>query len=80
MLKPLILDPVPVQVKYVRTIVGWYNVYLADKPNVKPVNLSPDKFSEIFPHVSPKARLGCDEIDRTYAKSLFASIEVSKTA
>ena len=78
MMKPLIVNPV--QVKFVRTIVGWYNVYLADKPNVKPVNLSPEQFRELFPAVSPKARLGCDELDSRVARSLFASLRVSKTA
>ena len=78
MFKPLIINPV--QVKYVKTVVGWYNLYLVDYPNVKPVNLSPVQFAEIFPEVSPKAKLGCDEIDRTFAKSLFASFADSKTA
>lgn len=78
MLKPLIINPV--QVRYVKTVVGWYNLYLVDYPHVKPVNLSPAQFADIFPEVSPKTRLGCDEIDRTYAKSLFGSLLVSKTA
>lgn len=78
MMKPLILNPV--QVRYVKTVVGWYNVYLADKPSVKPVTMSPEQFREILPEVSPKARFGCDEIDRKLAKSLFNSLRVSKTA
>lgn len=78
MLEPLIFNPV--QVKYVRTIVGWYNVYLVNYPKVNPVNLSPEQFREIFPSISPKARLGCDEIDRTYVKTLFGSFPGSKTA
>lgn len=71
MFKPLIINPV--QVRYVKTVLDWYNLYLVDYPHVKPVNLSPAQFAEIFPEVSLKARLGCDELDRTYAKSLFAS-------
>jgi hypothetical protein len=78
MLKPLIIKPV--QVKFVKTVVGWYNLYLVDYPHVKPVNLSPAQFAEIFPDVSPKARLGCDEIDRDFAKTLFASFADCKTA
>ncbi|EKN66052.1 hypothetical protein BABA_17452 [Neobacillus bataviensis LMG 21833] len=68
---PLIINPV--QVKYVRTVVGWYNVYLAgeDKPFA---NLSPDQFFALFPQVSKKARYGCDVMDPDCAHSL------SKTA
>lgn len=70
----------PVQVKYVRTVVGWWNVYLADSPGSKTVNLSPEQFRLIFPGVSPKARLGCGELDRTLAQNLFGSLVISKIA
>lgn len=66
-----------VQVKFVRTIVGWYNVYLVDYPSVKPVNLSPDQFAEIFPATSSKARLGCDEMDKSFAESLFGTLQAA---
>ncbi|MDF1510191.1 hypothetical protein PZE06_18820 [Robertmurraya sp. DFI.2.37] len=78
MLKPLIVKPV--QVKFVKTVVGYWNLYLVDYPHVKPVNLSPAQFREIFPEVSPKARLGCDELDRTFAKTLFASFADAQSA
>lgn len=78
MFKPLIINPV--QVRYVKTVVGWYNLYLVDYPHIKPVNMSPAKFAEILPEVSPRATIGCDELDRKFAESLFGSLCASKTA
>lgn len=69
MFEPLFIKPAPV--KFVRTALGWYNVYLIDEPGVKPLNLSPERFAEAFPSVSPKARLGYHEVDRKFASNLF---------
>lgn len=45
------------QIKYVKTVVGWYNVYLNNE--IEPFNMPPHKFFEIFPQVSRTAVLGC---------------------
>lgn len=45
------------QIKYVKTVVGWYNVYINNELNA--FNMPPDKFFEIFPQVSRRAALGC---------------------
>lgn len=45
------------QIKYVKTVVGWYNVYVNNELNA--FNMPPHKFFEIFPQVSRKATLGC---------------------
>lgn len=45
------------QIKYVKTVVGWYNVYI--KNEIKSLNMPPHKFFEIFPQVDRKAVLGC---------------------
>lgn len=45
------------QIKYVKTVVGWYNVYLNNE--IESFNLAPHKFFEIFPQVSRTATLGC---------------------
>lgn len=66
---PLFVEPVVV--KYVKTVVGWYNLYFEgeDKPSL---TLSPDKFFEIFPNVSKKAAFGTNELDPSYVKTLVA--------
>lgn len=43
------------QIKYVKTIIGWYNVYINNELNA--FNMPPHKFFEIFPQVSRKATL-----------------------
>lgn len=45
------------QIKYVKTVVGWYNVYINNE--IKSFNISPDKFFEIFEQVDRRATLGC---------------------
>lgn len=45
------------QIKYVKTVVGWYNVYINNE--IKSFNMSPDKFFEIFEQVDRKVVLGC---------------------
>ncbi|RFU71015.1 hypothetical protein D0469_03485 [Peribacillus saganii] len=71
---------ITVQVRFVKTIVGWYNLYLSDAPETSFVNLSPDKFSELLPGVSAKARYGCNELSAEMAVSLFGSLAVSQPA
>ena len=45
------------QIKYVKTVVGWYNLYVNNELNA--FNMAPHKFFEIFPQVDRKAVLGC---------------------
>lgn len=59
------------QIKYVVTIVGWYNVY-----NIKTgavINMNPEQFAELCPDVSRKSRLGCLEISISKAEKLFVA-------
>jgi hypothetical protein len=62
-----------VQIKFVKTIVGFWNLYLVnDDPTPPvPVTISPVKMSELFADVSPKAKLGCGELDFSQALQLF---------
>lgn len=45
------------QIKYVKTVVGWYNVYLNNE--IESFNISPERFFKLFPQVGRKAVLGC---------------------
>lgn len=45
------------QIKYVKTVVGWYNVYLNNE--IEPFNMPPERFFKLFPQVDRKATLGC---------------------
>lgn len=45
------------QIKYVKTVIGWYNVYVNNELNA--FNMPPHKFFEIFEQVDRKATLGC---------------------
>lgn len=45
------------QIKYVKTVVGWYNVYVNNE--LKSFNMPPEKFFKLFPQVDCKATLGC---------------------
>jgi hypothetical protein len=62
-----------IQIKYVKTILGYFNLYLVnDDPTPPvPVTISPIKMSELFADVSPKAKLGCRELDFSQAVQLF---------
>ncbi|AJE78168.1 MULTISPECIES: hypothetical protein [Bacillus] len=62
------------QVRYVRTIVGWFNVYPAGTDRY--VNLKPEDFFTLLPQVSQLARSGCGEITATAALELFGEQEV----
>jgi hypothetical protein len=66
-----ILFPKQYQVRFVRTIVGAWNLYLVDHPEQPRRTLAPDRFQEIFPQVSAKAKYGCGEIDYEMALRLF---------
>lgn len=59
------------QIKYVKTIVGWYNIYNVQTGEV--INVNPERFAELCPTVSRKSRLGCLEIDVPNTKPLFAA-------
>jgi hypothetical protein len=69
-----------IQIRYTRTIVGFFNVYLVNRPELSFVTLNPDKFYEVFPTVSEKVLYGCGELPYSAAESLFGSLEVSKIA
>lgn len=58
------------QIKYVKTIVGWYNIYKIETGEV--INLNPEQFAAVCPNVSHKSRLGCLEISLPQANKLFA--------
>ncbi|WP_146548366.1 hypothetical protein [Rummeliibacillus suwonensis] len=59
------------QIKYVKTIVGWYNIYNVQTGEV--INVTPEQFAELCPGVSRKSRLGCLKIDVSNKKRLFAA-------
>ncbi|MEH7460180.1 hypothetical protein V7183_24145 [Bacillus sp. JJ1127] len=58
-----------VQVYYRKTIVGWYNVYISETE--RSVNISPQQFKELFPHVNPNTQYGCDELRYAEFEELF---------
>ncbi|MEH7460285.1 hypothetical protein V7183_24710 [Bacillus sp. JJ1127] len=58
-----------VQVNYRKTIVGWYNVYIAETESF--VNISPQQFRELLPHISPNTQCGCDELSYAAFENLF---------
>lgn len=59
------------QIKVVKTIVGWFNVYLANDPVRPPVTLSPDKLSGLIPSLSPQVKVACMEVNSEVAAELF---------
>lgn len=59
------------QIKYVKTVVGWYNIYNIETGKV--FNITPAQFAELCPRVSSKSRLGCLEVDEIKASELFAA-------
>lgn len=58
-----------VQVYYRKTIVGWYNIYIAETERF--VNIAPQQFNELFPQVSSKVQCGCGEISYVVFEALF---------
>ena len=62
-----------IQVRYVKTIVGWYNLYLASYDPRPPVPVSPAKMSELFADISPKAKYGCGQISAAQAEEIFGN-------
>lgn len=66
----------PHQIRYVKTAVGWYNVYLNGYDKiVKPVNLPPNEFFKHFPSVTPQATIGCMDVDSDAVKALGFDVE-----
>ncbi|NWQ40377.1 hypothetical protein MLOOGBEN_06650 [Bacillus sp. EB106-08-02-XG196] len=63
-----------IQIRYVKTIVGWFNLYVANGDPKPPVTISPAKMSELFPEISKKAKFGCGEISAIQAAILFGRI------
>jgi hypothetical protein len=59
------------QVKIVRTIVGWYNVY--NIATGERVTLSPDQFFAVF-NIDRKVTLACCEINGEQAVRIGFSI------
>lgn len=59
------------QIKYVKTVVGWYNVYVIKTGEV--INMNPEQFVALCPNVSRKSRLGCLEISLSKASKLFVA-------
>ncbi|MDR4936040.1 hypothetical protein RGU11_06625 [Rossellomorea marisflavi] len=65
-----------VQVSFVKTIVGWFNVYLAGTERY--VTMNPDEFKSLLPDITIRVRYGCGEIDRTCAQNYFGEKAVSQ--
>lgn len=64
------------QVKFNKTILGFFNIRIAGGDDNTFVNLSPVEFKELFPEVSKKAKYGCGEISTEKARELFNSKKV----
>lgn len=62
-----------VQIRYVRTLLNWWNLYpVSNDPTPPfPVNVSPAKMLELFPEISQRAKFGCGEITLAQAEELF---------
>ncbi|MBT2653906.1 hypothetical protein J7E81_01425 [Bacillus sp. ISL-18] len=60
-----------IQVRYVKTIVGWWNLYPVNCDPRPPVTVSPAKMSELFEEVSQKVKFGCGEISADQAEAIF---------
>jgi hypothetical protein len=61
------------QIRYVKTIVGWFNLYVVNGDPRPPFTVSPDKMSELFPEISKKAKFGCGQISADKAVQLFGN-------
>lgn len=64
------------QVKFNKTILGFFNIRIAGGNDNTFVNLSPVEFRELFPNVSNKAKYGCGSISTEKARELFNSKKV----
>lgn len=62
------------QIKVVKTIVGWFNVYLVHDPVRPPVTLSPEKLSGFIPSLSPRVKVACLEVNSEVAAELFGRV------
>jgi hypothetical protein len=67
----------PRQIRIVRSIVGFFNLYLVDHAEQPCATVTPEKFAELFPTFSPKLRYGCGEISQAQVAQLFALKEVN---
>jgi hypothetical protein len=66
----------PYQIRYVRTAVGWYNVYLIGLDGAEQcINLSPAEFFDHFPSVSPRAVVGCMDVGVDVVEALGFDVE-----
>lgn len=64
------------QVKFNKTILGFFNIRIAGGNDNTFVNLSPVEFKELFPNVSNIAKYGCGELSTEKARELFNSKKV----
>jgi hypothetical protein len=60
-----------IQIRYVKTIVGYFNLYMVNGDPQPPVTVPPAKMSELFPEISKKAKFGCGEICAIQVAQLF---------
>jgi hypothetical protein len=60
-----------IQIRYVKTIVGWFNLYVVNGDPNPPVTVSPAKIAELFPEISKKVKFGCGQINAIQAAQLF---------
>jgi hypothetical protein len=67
-------NEMPVQIRYVKTILNFFNVYLVGDAQQSRVTVSPAKMSELFPELSPKAKLGCGQLNAAQAVQLFGNV------
>jgi hypothetical protein len=61
----------PIQIRYVKTVVGWWNLYLVNCDPQPPVPVPPAKMSELIGDISPKVKFGCGQISVAQAEKLF---------
>lgn len=58
------------QIKYVKTVVGWYNVYV--NGNQLALNVAPELFRSLFPQVDKNTALGCLNVEEELLTQLVA--------
>lgn len=63
------------RISYVKTVVGWRNIYLLDGSN-QMINVSPERFAELFPRVSPKIAIGGADISVGQAVDIGFNVEL----
>lgn len=60
---------VEVQVRFVRTVVGWFNVYNVSTGAM--VNMCPDRFESLIGKVDKHTSKGCQGISLNVAAEVF---------